>query len=330
MNAPTQEAVLTKERPRQLVTAPTAELPAQPPSPGTLLNAIAQAAANPQVDIEKMERLFAMHQQMVKQDAEAAFNAAMARAQANIVPIATNAENSHTHSRYAKLEAINREIVPLYTAEGLSISFDTADAPITGWMRTIAHVSHAAGHTRTYHLDLPPDAEGAKGNTNKTGVQAAGSTSSYARRYLTCMIFNVTTFDDNDGNGTRTSGAGKTTKEKKSADYPEEAFKKNLPQWTELIQSGQTTAERIINKVSTKAQLTEEQKAQIKAIKAEGNASPALIANIRAKAAEAQITEQEILKRFKIGALDNLPAALYLPVLAFIADPVANMGEQGQ
>jgi hypothetical protein len=35
---------------------------------------------------------------------------------------------------------------------------------------------------------------------NKTQVHALGSTSSYARRYLVCMIFNVTTEDDNDGN----------------------------------------------------------------------------------------------------------------------------------
>lgn len=177
------------------------ETPVLPVSqPTTLLEAISRAAADPATDMDKMERLFAMHQQMVKQQAEVAFNGAMARAQANMIPIATNAENSHTKSRYAKLEAINREIVPIYTSEGLSISFDTGEAPAPGWMRTIAHVSHAEGHTRQYHLDLPPDGVGAHGNANKTGVQAAGSTSSYARRYLTNLIFNISTFDDNDGN----------------------------------------------------------------------------------------------------------------------------------
>lgn len=166
----------------------------------SLLQALTQAASSPRVNIEKLERLFAMHQQMVAKEAEAAFNAAMARAQARIVPVATNAENSHTRSRYAKLEAINRQIVPIYTAEGLSISFDSGDSPKDGWQRTIATVSHAQGHSRQYHLDLPPDAEGIKGTSNKTSVQAAGSTNMYARRYLTNMIFNISTFDDNDGN----------------------------------------------------------------------------------------------------------------------------------
>lgn len=168
----------------------------------SLLQAITQAASNSQIDIEKMERLFAMHQQMVRAEAEAAFNGAMARAQAKILPVATNAENTHTHSRYAKLEAINRLIVPIYTAEGLAISFNSGECPVQGWQRTVAVVSHAQGHSRTYHLDLPPDAEGAKGNTNKTMVQATGSTNSYARRYLTNMIFNISTYDDNDGNRT--------------------------------------------------------------------------------------------------------------------------------
>jgi len=166
----------------------------------SLLQAITSAASNPQTDIEKMERLFKMHQEMVKQDAEAAFNAAMARAQAKIVPVTNNASNSQTNSRYAKLAAINKVITPIYTAEGLSISFDTGAATRPEEQRTIAIVSHAAGHNRQFHLDLPMDDSGAKGTVNKTKVHATASSNHYARRYLVCMIFNVTTEDDDDGN----------------------------------------------------------------------------------------------------------------------------------
>lgn len=166
----------------------------------SLLQAITNAASNPQTDIEKMERLFAMHQKMVAQEAEAAFNGAMARAQARIKPVGAKAYNSHTKSHYAKLKAINDEIVPIYTSEGLSVSFNTESHPDKGVLRTAAIVSHLNGHTRQYSLDLPIDDAGAQGTKNKTGVQATGSTSAYARRYLVCMIFNVSTFDDNDGN----------------------------------------------------------------------------------------------------------------------------------
>ena len=166
----------------------------------TLLTAIAAAASNPAADIDKMERLFAMHEQMVKREAEAAFNAALARAQALMIPVVNNAVNTQTSSKYARLAAINKAITPIYTAEGFGISFDTGDSPKPAHIRVLATLSHQNGHSRQYHIDLPPDDVGAKGNVNKTQVHATGSTNSYGRRYLVCMIFNVTTEDDTDGN----------------------------------------------------------------------------------------------------------------------------------
>ena len=175
--------------------------PLASPQATSLLEAISRAASDPATDMDKMERLFAMHQTMLKGQAETAFNAALARAQASMGPVAHNAANTQTNSRYAKLAAINKVITPIYTEEGFAISFDTADSPKEGYLRTIAILSHAGGHSRTYHIDMPPDEMGAKGTVNKTKVHATGSTSSYARRYLVCMIFNVTTEDDTDGNG---------------------------------------------------------------------------------------------------------------------------------
>lgn len=184
----------------------------------SLLEAITDAARDKAVDLDKFERLFALHKEMVAREAEAQFNAAMARAQAKIVPIANNASNSSTNSRYAKLAAINKAIVPIYTAEGLAISFDSGKAEVADWHRTVATVSHAAGHSKSYHLDLPLDDVGTKGTVNKTKVHATGSTNSYARRYLVCMIFNVTTKDDDDGN----KGGGKVLGESARADYESE------------------------------------------------------------------------------------------------------------
>lgn len=191
----------------------------------SLVQALAIAAADPRTDMDKMERLFAMHQKMVQQQAEQDFNDAMARAQAKIQPIAKNRRNDHTNSMYATLAAINDEITPIYTAEGLSVSFDTyslerdKDLPPldAGKVRVIGFCSHSGGHTRKYHLDGALDEAGAKGNINKTGIQAMGSTVSYLRRYLVCMIFNVATMDDNDGNAGK--GGGEQMNEKALADH---------------------------------------------------------------------------------------------------------------
>lgn len=46
--------------------------------------------------------------------------------------------------------------------------------------------------------------------------------------------------------------------------YPEDAFEKNLPAWLEAIKAGARTADQIIDMVSTKGALTEDQKAKIK------------------------------------------------------------------
>lgn len=62
---------------------------------------------------------------------------------------------------------------------------------------------HVGGHCKRYEGDFPLYKAGAKGNDNKTAIQATGSTFSYARRYLTYLIFNLTVADeDTDGNGT--------------------------------------------------------------------------------------------------------------------------------
>ena len=59
---------------------------------------------------------------------------------------------------------------------------------------------HQSGHEESDVAEVPIDDKGMKGNANKTQTHAFGSTASYARRYLFCMIFDVATSDDNDGN----------------------------------------------------------------------------------------------------------------------------------
>lgn len=209
--------------PDQSYSKREAQLPAQA-QPANLMQALAAAAADPRMDVDKVERLFAMHKEMMAREAEAAFNDAMARAQANVEPIAKDRRNEHTKSMYATLAAINDAITPIYSAEGLAVSFDTysperdKDLPplLQGWVRVIAIVSHRGGHSKRHHLDGPLDDAGKDGTKNKTGIQAMGSTVSYLRRYLVCMIFNVATADDNDGNG---GGSGTRMDEAKVADH---------------------------------------------------------------------------------------------------------------
>lgn len=168
---------------------------------------ITAAAANPQVDIEKMERLWAMHERLVARDAEQAFNAAMQGAQSEMGRISADAKNKQTNSRYATYAQLDSHLRPIYTKNGFSLSFNAGDDAPEGHLRVLAYVSHTAGHTRTYHLDVPADGKGAKGGDVMTKTHAQGSASSYGMRYLLKMIFNVAVGeDDDDGNAAGARG----------------------------------------------------------------------------------------------------------------------------
>lgn len=163
---------------------------------------ITAAASNPQVDIEKMERLWAMHERMVARDAEQAFNASMTAAQSQMGRISADATNPQTRSKYATYGQLDRHVRPIYTTHGFAISFDSGDGAPDGHTRVLAYVSHSGGHTRTYHADIPNDGKGAKGGDVMTKTHATGSAKSYGKRYLLKDIFNLAIGeDDDDGNG---------------------------------------------------------------------------------------------------------------------------------
>ena len=161
---------------------------------------IERAAMNPDVDIEKMERLLAMQERILDRNAEAAFAAAMTSVQSKLPTVFRESHNQQTSSKYAKHEAMAAAIKPIYTAEGFSITFSEGDSPKERHIRIVGILRHSSGHKELHHVDLPLDNAGIKGNVNKTETHATGSTFSYGRRYLTLLMFDVATGDDNDGN----------------------------------------------------------------------------------------------------------------------------------
>lgn len=166
-----------------------------------IMDLIQQIALNPQADVEKMRAAMEMKMQIFNRGAEVEYNAAMARVQAEIEPVRRTARNNQTNSNYAELDRIIQKCSPVWTGHGFALSFGSADCPKDGYYRVTCVCSHSAGHSVKYQADLPEDVAGIAGKTNKTGVHGFGSTMSYGRRYLTCMIFNIAlTNEDNDGN----------------------------------------------------------------------------------------------------------------------------------
>lgn len=183
------------------IKGPAMALPAVQPNEGSaILSMIERAARDPAVDLDKMERLFAMHERIEARHAETSFNAAMAAAQAELGPVAKNVRNAHTGVKYADLDAVYDACQPIITKHGFGKSFGTRKSERgEGFVLVYCDVTHTGGFCKRYESDLPLDVAGSQGKTNKTALQAFGSTTTYGRRYMTLLIFDVVTMDDNDG-----------------------------------------------------------------------------------------------------------------------------------
>lgn len=173
------------------------------PDSSNMLPAILQAACTPGLDVEKMERLIALHERAQAKQAEEAFGIAMSEAQSEIGRIGTDKTNKQTNSSYATYAKLDRELRPIYSRHGFALSFGTAPTDKSDVLIVTCNVMHRAGHSMFYQIPMPADGKGAKGNDVMTKTHATGSAASYGMRYLLKMIFNVAVGedpDDDDGN----------------------------------------------------------------------------------------------------------------------------------
>ncbi len=164
---------------------------------GGLLGVIARAARDPNVDIDKMERLLEMQERVIARTAKEAFNAALAEMQPNLPVISEHGgikdRSGNVQSTYALWEDVNEAIKPILAQYGFALSFKVrrAENEIT----TTGILSHRQGHSEETELSLPTDTSG-----SKNAVQAVGSSTSYGKRYTAFALLNLTsTGEDDDG-----------------------------------------------------------------------------------------------------------------------------------
>lgn len=169
--------------------------------PSSLLAVIAQAAQNPAVDVDKMERLLEMQERVYARQAKTAFDAALAELQPDLPVISERGKilnnRGETQSTYAYWEDVNEGIRPLLAEKGFALSFKTGRR---GDLVTVTGIlSHRDGHREETTLDLPSDGSG-----SKNAVQAIGSSIAYAKRYTAYSLLNITTKGEDDDGQTAT------------------------------------------------------------------------------------------------------------------------------
>lgn len=166
----------------------------------TILQVIQRAAADPQCDIEKMERLMAMHERMQSKKAEQAFNSAMAQMQCEIPTVFEGAVNLHTGNSYATLDDITRTLKPIMQRHGFALTFkvDNAEKSIS----VTGILMHRDGHREQTTMTLPADI-----GKGRNEVQAVGSSTTYGKRYVMCALLNITTGETRDDDAQSADGS---------------------------------------------------------------------------------------------------------------------------
>tara|TARA_R100000908_G_scaffold42444_1_gene19793 strand:+ start:130 stop:942 length:813 start_codon:yes stop_codon:yes gene_type:complete len=169
-----------------------------------LISVIERAARDPEVNIDKMERLMQMHERILSKQSEVAFAQALSEMQDQLPCIEERGiiknKAGGKQSTYAKWEDINEALKPVLTRFGFALSFRTATG--NGGITVTGILSHRGGHRETTDLTLPADNSGSK-NT----VQAIASSVSYGKRYTAGALLNLTSHGEDD-DGQAAGGTG--------------------------------------------------------------------------------------------------------------------------
>lgn len=157
-------------------------------------------AADPNVAVDKLERLIAMQERIEANNARAAFNAAFAEMQ---VEIPTVYERGKTDKgKYARLEDIIEAVRPILGRHGFALSHRT-EWPDKATVKVIGILMHREGHARESEFLSAADSSG-----SKNAIQGLGSAVAYGRRYTTKDLLNIATSDEDD-DGRRAGNVGK-------------------------------------------------------------------------------------------------------------------------
>jgi ERF superfamily protein len=169
------------------------------PATSDYRSVIERAATDPNFDVDKLERLVAMQEASQLRNADQLFNEALARAEAEMSTISTNANNPQTKSRYATFARLDGEIRPIYTSHGFGIQFNTEPMGEPNMIRVVGWLSNGM-IARRFQVDMPIVTQGLRGGDMMTRTHATMSAISYGKRQLEIMMFNLAIGDDDDGN----------------------------------------------------------------------------------------------------------------------------------
>lgn len=170
------------------------------PSAIDMMEMIERLAANPSVDVTKLEKIIDLKERVMAHDAKAAFNSAFSKMQPELPVIDEKGQiknkDGSVRSKYAKLEDIQAAVKPVLAKYGFGIRHKTVwPDDRKGIIRIVGILTHEFGHSEESIFEAPADK-----SDFRTDIQSQGSTVSYGRRYTTIDLLNIETRGvDDDG-----------------------------------------------------------------------------------------------------------------------------------
>lgn len=175
----------------------TTALAQRPKTEDTNISIVERMARDPNVNVDKLERLIALQERTLGHQSKAMFEKAFAEMRPVIPTITKNGVikvGDQVRARYAKHEDIQDVMTPILHRFGFSLRFRT-EWPSPGIIRIVGILSHVGGYSQESAFEGEADTSG-----SKNAIQARGSTVSYGRRYTTCDLLNITSRgQDDDG-----------------------------------------------------------------------------------------------------------------------------------
>ena len=154
---------------------------------------IERICMNPEIPLDRLEKMLDMKERLDARGAEQAFNAAFAAASAEFPAIPMNGKG-HNSRPYALLKDIINQTRPVLSRHGLSLNWDVQTEGSV--VRVTARLKHTGGYQETTQISLAPDTSG-----SKAGPQAIGSSQTYGQRYTAQAILGLSLGDDVDDDG---------------------------------------------------------------------------------------------------------------------------------
>jgi hypothetical protein len=238
-------------------------------SAGPMANAIIALQAG--MTVEQMQGLMNLQKDYEANEARKAYVADMAEFKKHPPEIFKTKLVSFSGTEYmhATLGDVTKAVVNALAEYGFSHSWETKQE--NGVISVTCKITHRLGHSESTTMMSPPDVSG-----KKNSIQAIASAQTYLSRYTLLQSCGLATMDmpDDDGYGYGRNDFDQPPPEYRKQQqqqgnglppYSDDQFAKNLPTWRGLIESGKKTADQVIATVASRANMTEEQKAMVRA-----------------------------------------------------------------